>query len=115
MRELGLAAEDIIDLPVLFQNEKGRAGAYYPDVVNLLVVGSTLAIPKPFGPEPDGTCIFEREIRSRLEPLGLKCEFVDTWYGYHILSGEIHCGTNAYRKPLDVSWWETELPTALDV
>lgn len=107
-RELGLGEEDIIDLPVLYRAERGHAGAYFPDVVNLLVVDRTVIIPKPFGPEVDAACVFETRIRSLLEPCGLTCTFVNTWYSYHILSGEIHCGTNAYREPHAVNWWEME-------
>jgi protein-arginine deiminase len=113
-RELGLAEEDIIDMPVLYRVERGYAGAYFPDVVNLLVVDRTVIIPKPFGPEIDAGCAFETRISKSLEPCGLTCEFVDTWYSYHILSGEIHCGTNAYREPHAVNWWEIGAPQRLD-
>ncbi len=104
--ELGLAARQVIDLPALFFPEPSGAAAYFPDVVNLLVLEKTVIIPKPFGPEPSGTCIIEKEIQRLLRPIGLTCLFVDTWYSYHILSGEIHCGTNAYREPLATPWWE---------
>jgi protein-arginine deiminase len=115
IEELGLTPEHILDLPVLYLPESGGAGAYFPDVVNLLVLGKTIVIPKPFGPEPSGTCILEEEIRRLMRPIGLDCLFVDTWYSYHILSGEIHCGTNAYRDPLETPWWETTPVTASDV
>ena len=87
------------------------ARAYFPDVVNLLVVDETVIIPKPFGPEVDAACVFETRIRAVLEPLGLSCVFVNTWYSYHILSGEIHCGTNAYREPHAAAWWEQPMTT----
>ncbi len=115
MRDLGLTPAHVVDLPVIFHPEGDGAGAYFPDVVNLLVLGNKLVIPKPFGPQPSGTCLIEDEIRRLLEPLGLSCLFVDTWYSYHLLSGEIHCGTNAYREPLDTLWWETTPPTARDL
>jgi protein-arginine deiminase len=115
IEELGLTPPHIIDLPVLYQPERGRAGAYFPDVVNMLVLGSTIVIPKPFGPEPSGVCLIEEEIISLLQPIGLTCVFVDTWYSYHILSGEIHCGTNAYREPLPTPWWEILPPHASNI
>ena len=74
-------------------------------------IDETVIIPKPFGPEVDAACVFETRIRAVLEPLGLSCVFVNTWYSYHILSGEIHCGTNAYREPHAAAWWEQPMTT----
>jgi protein-arginine deiminase len=114
-QELGLTPRHIIDIPVLYRPERGGAAAYFPDVVNMLVIDRTVVVPKPFGPDPLGVCLIEDEIRGLLQPLGLDCEFVDTWYSYHILSGEIHCGTNAWREPVPVPWWETRPPGSFDV
>ncbi|CAH1247498.1 PADI2 [Branchiostoma lanceolatum] len=105
-RELGLDEGDIIDLPQLFQLEDGKgAGAYFPDMVNMIVLGKQLGIPKPFGPMIDGACAFETNVRSLLEPLGLTCHFVNDWDSYHLLLGEVHCGSNTRRKPFDFKWW----------
>jgi protein-arginine deiminase len=81
----------------------------------MLVIDRTVIVPKPYGPEPLGVGLIEDEIRRLLDPIGLACEFVDTWYSYHILSGEIHCGTNAWREELPVPWWETKPPGAFNV
>ena len=33
--------------------------------------------------------------------------FIDDWYSYHGLLGEVHCGTNARRSPFSQAhWWE---------
>ncbi|NXL85254.1 PADI1 deiminase, partial [Alectura lathami] len=48
--ELGLGEQDIIDIPQLFVLRGSRAEALFPDMVNMLVLGSHLGIPKPFGP-----------------------------------------------------------------
>ena len=33
--------------------------------------------------------------------------FIDDWYSYHDLLGEVHCGTNARRSPFSQArWWE---------
>uniref|UniRef100_A0A5F9CTR7 Peptidyl arginine deiminase 3 n=1 Tax=Oryctolagus cuniculus TaxID=9986 RepID=A0A5F9CTR7_RABIT len=69
-RELGLAERDIIDIPQLFKPEKKKAVAFFPDLVNLLVLGKHLGIPKPFGPIINGRCCLEEKVRSLLEPLG---------------------------------------------
>uniref|UniRef100_A0A8C1K1L9 Peptidyl arginine deiminase, type II n=1 Tax=Cyprinus carpio TaxID=7962 RepID=A0A8C1K1L9_CYPCA len=112
-KELGLDDEDIIDLPILFKvlEEKTgpRAVAYYPDMVNMIVLGDQLGIPKPFGPKVNGRCALETEVRSLLEPLGLKCTFIDDFAPYHKLLGEVHCGSNVLRERSPFRWWNLEL------
>lgn len=113
-KELGLEDEDIIDLPILFKlvkNETGqqRALAYYPDMVNMLVLGKNLGIPKPFGPKVNGQCALEQEMVSLMEGLGLKCTFINDFASYHKLMGEVHCGSNVRRLPSDFKWWNMEL------
>uniref|UniRef100_A0A2K5F4U3 Protein-arginine deiminase type-3 n=1 Tax=Aotus nancymaae TaxID=37293 RepID=A0A2K5F4U3_AOTNA len=104
-RELGLAECDIIDVPQLFKTERKKAVAFFPDLVNMLVLGKYLGIPKPFGPIIDGRCCLEEKVRSLLEPLGLHCTFIDDFTPYHMLHGEVHCGTNVRRKPFSFKWW----------
>ncbi|XP_048054928.1 protein-arginine deiminase type-2 isoform X1 [Megalobrama amblycephala] len=119
-KELGLDEEDIIDLPILFkvmeeeeeEEEKKsipRAAAYYPDMVNMIVLGDQLGIPKPFGPQIKGQCALETEMCSLLEPLGLKCTFIDDFASYHKLLGEVHCGSNVRREPSPFRWWNLDL------
>ncbi|XP_052033871.1 protein-arginine deiminase type-3 [Apodemus sylvaticus] len=104
-RELGLAECDIIDIPQLFKPEKRKAVAFFPDLVNMLVLGKHLGIPKPFGPIINGRCCLEEKVRSLLEPLGLHCTFIDDFTPYHMLHGEVHCGTNVRREPFAFKWW----------
>ncbi|XP_038602788.1 protein-arginine deiminase type-3-like [Tachyglossus aculeatus] len=104
-RELGLAERDIIDVPQLFQSEKRKAVAFFPDLVNMVVLGKYLGIPKPFGPIINGRCCLEQKVRTLLEPLGLNCTFIDDFTSYHVLHGEVHCGTNVRRKPFSFKWW----------
>ncbi|XP_027002498.2 protein-arginine deiminase type-2 isoform X1 [Tachysurus fulvidraco] len=110
-KELALDDEDIIDLPVLFKvlNKDNRAVAFYPDMVNMIVLGNNLGIPKPFGPQVDGKCALETKVRSLLEPLGLNCNFIDDFTTYHKLLGEVHCGSNVRREPFSFKWWNIEL------
>ncbi|MBZ5715388.1 protein-arginine deiminase family protein [Nannocystis pusilla] len=119
MDELDLAETDFIPLPVLFmQTENYLFVAYTPGVVNMLVLTkpdktARLVIPKPFGPEVDGVCQFERHIRTALGPpaeTGVDLEFVDDFFTYHVNLGEIHCGTNSKREPpIDRWWWEQQV------
>ncbi|XP_046701188.1 protein-arginine deiminase type-2 isoform X2 [Silurus meridionalis] len=110
-KELALDEEDIIDLPVLFKlvPKEKRAVAFYPDMVNMIVLGKDLGIPKPFGPQVDGKCALETEVCSLLKPLGLSCSFIDDFASYHKLLGEVHCGTNVLREPFTFKWWNLEL------
>ncbi|NXG10724.1 PADI1 deiminase, partial [Sakesphorus luctuosus] len=104
-QELGLSEQDIIDIPQLFILTGARADALFPDMVNMLVLGKHLGIPKPFGPVVGGQCCLERRVRDLLEPLGLSCTFIDDYFSYHVLSGDVHCGTNVRRKPFAFKWW----------
>ncbi|XP_020637768.3 protein-arginine deiminase type-3 [Pogona vitticeps] len=103
--ELELTEEDIIDIPQLFSSSCGKANAYFPDMVNMLVLGKYLGIPKPFGPIIHEQCCLEEKVRSLMEPLGLSCTFIDDFETYHTNLGEIHCGTNVRRKPFSFKWW----------
>uniref|UniRef100_A0A674HAZ6 Protein-arginine deiminase C-terminal domain-containing protein n=1 Tax=Taeniopygia guttata TaxID=59729 RepID=A0A674HAZ6_TAEGU len=106
-RSLGLAEPDILDIPQLFQsNAASEAQAFFPDMVNMLVLGRHLGIPKPFGPVVGGRCCLEQRVRELLEPLGLSCTFIDDFFSYHVLLGEVHCGTNVRRKPFAFKWWD---------
>ncbi|KAG8007584.1 Protein-arginine deiminase type-4 [Nibea albiflora] len=112
-RELGLDDEDIIDVPILFRPWENaaqpRAVAYYPDMVNMIVLGKNLGIPKPFGPKVNGRCALEAEMCSLLEGLGLSCTFIDDFTSYHQGQGEVHCGSNVRRQWFDFKWWNLEM------
>ena len=109
---LGLAADDFIELPMLFKGytlsdaTTERADSFFPNMVNMIVLGAQLAIPKPFGPKLNGVCQLEAAVRSQLEPLGLTCHFIDDWDAYFSAFGELHCGTNVVRQPFAHPWWE---------
>ncbi|XP_072308324.1 protein-arginine deiminase type-2 isoform X2 [Eucyclogobius newberryi] len=112
-KELGLDDEDIIDLPILFKlvETKGhyRALAYYPDMVNMIVLGKNLGIPKPFGPKVNGSCVLEQEMVSLMGNLGLTCTFINDFASYHKLLGEVHCGSNVRRSPFEFKWWNMQM------
>ncbi|NXJ85934.1 PADI3 deiminase, partial [Trogon melanurus] len=85
-RALGLSEQDIIDIPQLFCGDVATgAEAFFPDMVNMLVLGKHLGIPKPFGPLVGGQCCLEERVRALLEPLGLTCTFIDDFFSYHVL------------------------------
>ncbi|KAF1519891.1 UNVERIFIED_CONTAM: Protein-arginine deiminase type-2, partial [Eudyptes pachyrhynchus] len=105
-KELGLTEEDIVDLPALFKLDKqGKAVPYFPNMVTMIVLARDLGIPKPFGPVVGGECCLERRTRSLLEPLGLRCRFLEDVASYHGRLGEVRCGTNVQRRPFAFKWW----------
>nr|XP_056721579.1 protein-arginine deiminase type-2-like [Euleptes europaea] len=105
-QELGLSEESIIDIPALFKIDKqGKAMAYFPNMVNMIVLNRDLGIPKPFGPIIEAECCLEQYVCSLLDPLGLTCTFIDDISSYHKHLGEVHCGTNVQRKPFSFKWW----------
>ncbi|XP_073426372.1 protein-arginine deiminase type-1-like isoform X2 [Dendrobates tinctorius] len=110
-KELGLSEDDIIDIPILYKCDSSMecAESFFPNMVNMLVLGKYLGIPKPFGPRISGSCCLEEKVRSLLEPLGLRCTFLDDFATYHQFLGEVHCGTNVVRKPFSFSWWECDI------
>jgi hypothetical protein len=78
--------------------------AFNPGPANLQPVAGKLYIPRQFAPLNNaGEDIFENAIRSNLP--GHTIKFVDDWDVYHSHEGEIHCGSNVIRTPIN-NWWE---------
>ncbi|XP_040182985.1 protein-arginine deiminase type-2 [Rana temporaria] len=109
-KELGLTEDDIIDIPALFKLQDGQAIAFFPNMVNMIVLGKILGIPKPYGPVIKETCCLEDYVIDQLKPLDLTCTFIDDVVSYHKKLGEVHCGTNVRRKPFSFKWWQMEEP-----
>jgi len=114
--ELEVSEANIIEVPVLFwpPGEDGRTGAFSPDMVNHLVLGNVSIVPRPYGPEVDGVDAFAEAFSSALPTRTVR--FVDDWYAYHEMLGEVHCGTNVRRIPPEhVHWWDHRPEGAFDV
>ncbi len=122
-QDVGLTDDEIIEIPTLFEQDCDGGGdcgklAFTPGTVNSLVFGDTIMMPNPFGPTINGVDIFQQDLTSRLAMAvnglgstgqGLSVNFVDDWDTYHILAGEVHCGSNpeAPAPFASVKWWET--------
>jgi protein-arginine deiminase len=115
--EIGLDDDEIVEIPFLFTDEEGLKVAYGPGTVNMLVFGDRVVPPDPFGPEIDGADLFKQDLLDRLGTPkhqlgsageGLTVRFTDDWYTYHLLLGEVHCGTNLDAAPTLArgAWWE---------
>jgi protein-arginine deiminase len=114
MGELDLKPDALVDIPVAFKPVGGeKALAYFPDMVNHLVLGGISVVPKPYGPIVEGKDLFEEAFIAAVPQQ--KVRFVDDWLPYHEMSGEVHCGTNVRRKPAEsIRWWEHRLPGIFD-
>jgi len=119
MREAGLTEEDIIRIPAVYEKYPGCQGAtisLIPGTVNMLVAhpdgfeNPQILMPDPFlreGSQGRNDDPFIAEIEGML-PDGLDFNWVDDWDSYHIMMGEVHCGSNTRRTPTD-NWWESGL------
>jgi protein-arginine deiminase len=115
---VGLAEDEIVEIPFLFEEEEGQGlVAYNPGTVNLLAFSDYIVQADPFGPQINGEDLFKRDLVDRLgSPVnqlgkagqGLFVYFADDWDLYHVLLGEVHCGTNVEAPPpASEKWWES--------
>ncbi|XP_066121260.1 protein-arginine deiminase type-6 [Saccopteryx bilineata] len=117
-RELGLVERDIVDIPQLFcleqltnvpssqQTKKLYARPYFPNLLQVTVMGKDLGIPKPFGPQVKGTCCLEEKVCQLLEPLGFKCTFINDFDCYLTEIGDFCACANVRRVPFAYKWWK---------
>ncbi|XP_021056881.1 protein-arginine deiminase type-6 [Mus pahari] len=117
-KELGLEDKDIVLIPQLFcleqltnvpsnqQSTKLFARPYFPDMLQIIVLGKNLGIPKPFGPQIKGTCCLEEKVCALLEPLGLKCTFIDDFDCYLANMGDACASVIINRVPFAFKWWK---------
>ena len=70
-----------------------------------MAVNGDLLVAEPRGPLLDGKDAFEEAIRAALAECDVQVVFIDSWDAYHTSAGEIHCGTNTFRRLRDPAWW----------
>jgi len=114
-RELGVDDVHVVQIPVLFHpTGASRTAAYFPDMVNHLVINNVSIVPKPHGPIIDGECVFEKAFKDAVPERDVV--FIDDWYSYHEMLGEVHCGTNIQRKPFNnKTWWSHKPDGGYDI
>ncbi|NUQ75544.1 MAG: hypothetical protein HUU21_18520 [Polyangiaceae bacterium] len=115
-KAVGLADDEIIEIPYLFEQDSGGLVAYNPGTANLLAFGDYVVHADPFGPAVNGEDLFKKDLQDRLgTPVnqlgstgqGLFVNFADDWSLYHILLGEVHCASNVDGPPpANEKWWE---------
>lgn len=119
-KELGVTDSDIVEIPVCFRtnfvaaNSLERTSAFFPNMVNHLVHQDLSIVAKPYGPMINGKCAFETAFEKAVHDR--RVIFIDDWYSYHEMLGEVHCGTNAQRSPFRVSrWWQVRPEGGFDI
>lgn len=70
------------------------------------MLGKNLGIPKPFGPQIKGICCLEEKVCGLLEPLGLKCSFIDDFDCYMTNVGDACACAIVNRVPFAFKWWK---------
>jgi len=117
--ELDLTEEEILYMPSLFEEPAGCGqylAALIPGMANLIVTNrgdqTDVFLADPFtrnsssseqGQGDDAVIAAVTEMM----PDTLDLHFVDNWSVYHMGLGEVHCGTNSTRTPVD-PWWTVE-------
>ena len=93
----------------------GDVAALIPGTPNLIVGNPAGTTPILYPPDPffrgNGAAQSEDPVIADFVermPAGLEVNFLDDWSTYHLQLGEVHCGTNVVRTPLQ-NWWEVAL------
>jgi protein-arginine deiminase len=85
--------------------EKWRVYAYYPGIINGVVLNSTAVLaPTPWGPIIDGVDILAAAAEEAYASVNYTVVWQDDFSSHHKGMGEIHCGTNVWRTA-DDQWW----------
>jgi protein-arginine deiminase len=87
--ELCLPSERILKIPQVFF----RGGTSWPNMVNALVAGGAYLASDPLD---EGL----RQLTvDALKPASVEVKFLPAWEPYSVRGGDVHCGTNAMRRP----------------
>ncbi len=114
--ETGITDDDIIWLPGLFEAASGCGGttaALIPGMSNLIVANFPdetleLFMADPFLRTDSGDQDDDGMIPAVREVFGseVNVNFIDDFWVYHYGLGEVHCGSNVIRTPVN-DWWKT--------
>ncbi|KAM5342228.1 hypothetical protein ACJ41O_015259 [Fusarium nematophilum] len=79
--------------------------AHHPGTVNgLVLTDSQVLAPNPWGPVVDGKDILAEAVSMAYAKAGFNITFVDDWFSHHLGGGEVHCGSNSWRRA-EAPWW----------
>ncbi len=114
---VGLTEDELVPIPFLTEDwSKNEMIAWQPGTVNSMIVYDHIMAPNTYGPIVNGADVFAKDLQDRLgtdklglgsDGKGMKVHLIDDWYGYHLLMGEVHCGTNPEMPPSPkLTWWK---------
>jgi protein-arginine deiminase len=89
----GLSESDLVRVPSYYSSD---GGAYYPSMVNSVVMNGRLLIADPRGPVVGGKDLLQEDLKTRLAGVALTPRFLAD-QRYHKWSGNVHCATNVRR------------------
>ena len=106
-----LTENQFIKVPVLFAPQNGLeaedslgAVPFFPNMINCLVLGDQIIMPKPQGPEG----IFETYMKEQLKDYGIDVIFIEDDGSMLFKNyGGFHCATNVKRKDFG-DWWKNK-------
>jgi len=113
--ELSLTDQDIIKIPMLFEEVLdcyGSTATLFPGTVNMTVAtnpdgaSAKLIMPDPYlrsNLNDQSTDALINYVNALL-PAGNEPYWIDDWAEYHMMLGEVHCGSNTLREPVGESW-----------
>jgi protein-arginine deiminase len=78
----------------------------WPSIINGVILSDSYYLaPKPWGPIVDGKDVLEEAAtKVYAAAANYSISFMDDWFSHHMGGGEIHCGSNVWRKA-DAPWW----------
>jgi protein-arginine deiminase len=92
---LGLDEEDFRHVPAVFH----EGVSVTPNPVNCLSVNGLAVFPALHGPVLDGEDVLQRCVERLVGSRRCRPVFIDQWDAQHMRHGEVHCATNAIRRP----------------
>lgn len=115
------AAPDAVtfkEVPVLYNGRLDALGdiidkscvAFTPGAANAVIANGLVFVPAQKGPQWRNAGVMTKSFDDLIKTaLGAgNVVWVEDWHHYHMLMGEVHCGTNVLRKPYAFKWWEKQ-------
>ncbi|KAH7312730.1 hypothetical protein B0I35DRAFT_411414 [Stachybotrys elegans] len=79
--------------------------ARWPGAINGVVLSDNYVLaPDPWGPIIDGRDILKEAVSAAYKEAGHTVNYMDDYFTHHLFGGEVHCGSNTWRK-MDTPWW----------
>ena len=105
-QELCIKSSEIREIPICYwpKSLSERAKSIFPNMINYLYLGTSILVPKPFGPKVKNHDLFEKTFQDVI-PKSIRIYFINNWTPYYLLEGDIHCGTLVKRTHPQQPWW----------